>query len=207
MIDWRNLSTDCFLTHINLSLQVLKLIYLKKKKSFAVLCIIVGPHQCRKLVHRGWTQWEESKRLKECRALTTENQRNSLGSHRHYLFFLCSIQRPYVMRSSTPANEIIQIFHKVHPSYPAAWSLEMKSLLRKVMSHTPNSHHNSKLIQPCPCCHAPLYLHDVIYLCGSMRFEICAKRTTAVNHFFRCQYSRTELFFRFKQCAMPYVFL
>ncbi|CAG06332.1 unnamed protein product, partial [Tetraodon nigroviridis] len=40
-------------------------------------------------------------------------------------------QRPYVMRSSTPANEIIQIFHKVHPSYPAAWSLEMKSLLRK----------------------------------------------------------------------------
>lgn len=42
-------------------------------------------------------------------------------------------QRPYVMRSSTPANEILQIFHKVHPSYPAAWSLEMKSLLRKVI--------------------------------------------------------------------------
>uniref|UniRef100_H3BXK1 Protein kinase domain-containing protein n=1 Tax=Tetraodon nigroviridis TaxID=99883 RepID=H3BXK1_TETNG len=42
-------------------------------------------------------------------------------------------QRPYVMRSSTPANEIIQIFHKVHPSYPAAWSLEMKSLLRKLL--------------------------------------------------------------------------
>lgn len=36
------------------------------------------------------------------------------------------------MRSSTPANEILQTFHKVHPSYPAAWSLEMKSLLRKV---------------------------------------------------------------------------
>lgn len=43
------------------------------------------------------------------------------------------LQRPYVMRSSTPANEILQIFHKVHPSYPAAWSLEMKSLLRKVI--------------------------------------------------------------------------
>uniref|UniRef100_A0A674N479 Serine/threonine kinase 32A n=1 Tax=Takifugu rubripes TaxID=31033 RepID=A0A674N479_TAKRU len=42
-------------------------------------------------------------------------------------------QRPYVMRSSTPANEIVQIFHKVHPSYPAAWSLEMKSLLRKLL--------------------------------------------------------------------------
>ncbi|XP_026226137.1 serine/threonine-protein kinase 32A isoform X1 [Anabas testudineus] len=42
-------------------------------------------------------------------------------------------QRPYVMRSSTPANEILQTFHKVHPSYPAAWSLEMKSLLRKLL--------------------------------------------------------------------------
>ncbi|XP_034462461.1 serine/threonine-protein kinase 32A isoform X3 [Hippoglossus hippoglossus] len=42
-------------------------------------------------------------------------------------------QRPYVMRSSTPANEILQTFHKVHPSYPAGWSLEMKSLLRKLL--------------------------------------------------------------------------
>ncbi|XP_074467187.1 serine/threonine-protein kinase 32A isoform X2 [Sebastes fasciatus] len=42
-------------------------------------------------------------------------------------------QRPYVMRSSTPANEILQTFHKVHPSYPAAWSLEMKSLIRKLL--------------------------------------------------------------------------
>uniref|UniRef100_A0A667WXB6 Serine/threonine kinase 32A n=1 Tax=Myripristis murdjan TaxID=586833 RepID=A0A667WXB6_9TELE len=42
-------------------------------------------------------------------------------------------QRPYVMRSSTPANEILQTFHKVHPSYPAAWSLEIKSLLRKLL--------------------------------------------------------------------------
>ncbi|KAL2094801.1 hypothetical protein ACEWY4_009520 [Coilia grayii] len=42
-------------------------------------------------------------------------------------------QRPYVMRSCTPANEIMQTFHKVHPSYPAAWSAEMKSLLRKLM--------------------------------------------------------------------------
>ncbi|KAK1882958.1 Serine/threonine-protein kinase 32A, partial [Dissostichus eleginoides] len=42
-------------------------------------------------------------------------------------------QRPYVMRSSTPANEILQTFHKVHPSYQAAWSLEMKSLLRKLL--------------------------------------------------------------------------
>ncbi|KAM4726064.1 serine/threonine-protein kinase 32A isoform 3-T4 [Anableps anableps] len=40
-------------------------------------------------------------------------------------------QRPYVMRSNTPSNEILQMFHKVHPTYPAAWSLEMKSLLRK----------------------------------------------------------------------------
>lgn len=45
---------------------------------------------------------------------------------------LSSFQRPYVMRSSTPANEILQTFHKVLPTYPAAWSLEMKSLLRKV---------------------------------------------------------------------------
>ncbi|CAB1416553.1 unnamed protein product [Pleuronectes platessa] len=42
-------------------------------------------------------------------------------------------QRPYVMRSSTPANEILQTFHKVHPSFPAGWSLEMKSLLRKLL--------------------------------------------------------------------------
>lgn len=47
-----------------------------------------------------------------------------------------SFQRPYVMRSCTPANEILQTFHKVHPSYPAAWSLEMKSLLRKVSTWT-----------------------------------------------------------------------
>ncbi|XP_041949793.1 serine/threonine-protein kinase 32A [Alosa sapidissima] len=42
-------------------------------------------------------------------------------------------QRPYVMRSCTPANEIMQTFHKVHPSYPAAWSTEMKSLFRKLI--------------------------------------------------------------------------
>lgn len=36
------------------------------------------------------------------------------------------------MRSSMPANEILQMFHKVNPSYPMAWSLEIKSLLRKV---------------------------------------------------------------------------
>ncbi|XP_037544191.1 serine/threonine-protein kinase 32B [Nematolebias whitei] len=41
--------------------------------------------------------------------------------------------RPYVMRSNTPSNEILQMFHKVHPTYPAAWSLEMKSLLRKLL--------------------------------------------------------------------------
>uniref|UniRef100_A0A1A8DI18 Serine/threonine kinase 32A n=1 Tax=Nothobranchius kadleci TaxID=1051664 RepID=A0A1A8DI18_NOTKA len=43
-------------------------------------------------------------------------------------------QRPYVMRSNTPSNEILQMFHKIHPTYPAAWSLEMKSLLRKLLS-------------------------------------------------------------------------
>ncbi|XP_038158158.1 serine/threonine-protein kinase 32A [Cyprinodon tularosa] len=42
-------------------------------------------------------------------------------------------QRPYVMRSNTPSNEILQMFHKVHPTYPAAWSVEMKSLLRKLL--------------------------------------------------------------------------
>lgn len=50
----------------------------------------------------------------------------------YYLLSSPPPQRPYVMRSSTPANEILQTFHKVHPSYPAGWSLEMKSLLRKV---------------------------------------------------------------------------
>uniref|UniRef100_A0A1A8SE20 Serine/threonine kinase 32A n=1 Tax=Nothobranchius rachovii TaxID=451742 RepID=A0A1A8SE20_9TELE len=43
-------------------------------------------------------------------------------------------QRPYVMRSNTPSNEILQMFHKIHPTYPAAWSLEIKSLLRKLLS-------------------------------------------------------------------------
>ncbi|KAL7843937.1 hypothetical protein SRHO_G00224760 [Serrasalmus rhombeus] len=43
-------------------------------------------------------------------------------------------QRPYIMRSSTPASEILQSFHKVHPYYPAALSAEIKSLLRKLLS-------------------------------------------------------------------------
>ncbi|KAG7320707.1 hypothetical protein KOW79_015122 [Hemibagrus wyckioides] len=42
-------------------------------------------------------------------------------------------QRPYIMRSSTPTSEILQSFHKVHPCYPAAWSVEIKSLLRKLL--------------------------------------------------------------------------
>ncbi|KAM6969775.1 serine/threonine-protein kinase 32A [Aplochiton taeniatus] len=46
---------------------------------------------------------------------------------------LLRAQRPYVMRSSTPAKEILQTFHKVHPSYPAHWSVELKSLLSKLL--------------------------------------------------------------------------
>ncbi|XP_036380113.1 serine/threonine-protein kinase 32A [Megalops cyprinoides] len=42
-------------------------------------------------------------------------------------------QRPYVMRSSTPANEILQAFHTVHICYPATWSTEIKSLIRKLL--------------------------------------------------------------------------
>ncbi|GAA6069476.1 serine/threonine-protein kinase 32A, partial [Tachysurus ichikawai] len=42
-------------------------------------------------------------------------------------------QRPYIMRSSTPTSEILQAFHKVHPCYPAAWSVEIKSLLQKLL--------------------------------------------------------------------------
>ncbi|XP_017347318.1 serine/threonine-protein kinase 32A isoform X1 [Ictalurus punctatus] len=42
-------------------------------------------------------------------------------------------QRPYIMRASTPTAEILQSFHKVHPCFPAAWSVEMKSLLRKLL--------------------------------------------------------------------------
>ncbi|KAL0994759.1 hypothetical protein UPYG_G00126810 [Umbra pygmaea] len=42
-------------------------------------------------------------------------------------------QRPFIMRSSMPANEIIQMFHKVIPSYPMVWSVEMKTLLRKLL--------------------------------------------------------------------------
>lgn len=56
-------------------------------------------------------------------------------AHCHLSFtHTSSPQRPYVMRSSTPATEILQTFQKVHPSYPASWSVEMKSLLRKVRS-------------------------------------------------------------------------
>ncbi|XP_077402160.1 serine/threonine-protein kinase 32A isoform X2 [Vanacampus margaritifer] len=40
-------------------------------------------------------------------------------------------QRPYVMRSSTPANEILHTFRKVHLSFPPSWSSYIKSLLRK----------------------------------------------------------------------------
>lgn len=105
----------------------------------------------------GFTEGEHKERRKrECRGPTAEQtlrqifyQRNSsrqcvtmnTSCLQHSL--LSSPQRPYVMRSSTPANEILQIFHKVHPSYPAAWSLEMKSLLRKVneshMLHAQNT--------------------------------------------------------------------
>ncbi|XP_051533955.1 serine/threonine-protein kinase 32B-like isoform X2 [Myxocyprinus asiaticus] len=42
-------------------------------------------------------------------------------------------QRPYIMRANTPANEILQAFHKVHPCYPAAWSPGIKSLLRQLL--------------------------------------------------------------------------
>ncbi|MBN3302532.1 ST32B kinase, partial [Amia calva] len=42
-------------------------------------------------------------------------------------------QRPYIMRSSTPANEILQAFHSHNINYPAAWSEEIKSLLRKLL--------------------------------------------------------------------------
>ncbi|XP_018607107.1 serine/threonine-protein kinase 32B isoform X2 [Scleropages formosus] len=42
-------------------------------------------------------------------------------------------QRPYVMRSSMPANEILQGFHSLPISYPAAWSPGMKCLVRKLL--------------------------------------------------------------------------
>ncbi|KAJ8348022.1 hypothetical protein SKAU_G00266110 [Synaphobranchus kaupii] len=42
-------------------------------------------------------------------------------------------QRPYVMRSKTPANEILQAFHNVNVSYPATWSTEIKSLMEKLL--------------------------------------------------------------------------
>ncbi|KAG9266324.1 serine/threonine-protein kinase 32A-like [Astyanax mexicanus] len=42
-------------------------------------------------------------------------------------------QRPYIMRSSTPTSEIMQAFHKGNPYYPATWSAEIKSLLRKLL--------------------------------------------------------------------------
>ncbi|CAL8400250.1 unnamed protein product [Boreogadus saida] len=46
---------------------------------------------------------------------------------------MLTVQRPFIMRSSTPANEILQTFHKVHPTYPLSWSPEIKSLLRKLV--------------------------------------------------------------------------
>ncbi|XP_066501864.1 serine/threonine-protein kinase 32A isoform X1 [Hoplias malabaricus] len=42
-------------------------------------------------------------------------------------------QRPYIMRSTTPASEILQSFHKSPPCYPATWSAEMKTLLRRLL--------------------------------------------------------------------------
>ncbi|XP_056097630.1 serine/threonine-protein kinase 32A [Rhinichthys klamathensis goyatoka] len=42
-------------------------------------------------------------------------------------------QRPYIMRTNTPANEILQTFHKAHPCYPAAWSSGIKSLLQMLL--------------------------------------------------------------------------
>ncbi|XP_061104779.1 serine/threonine-protein kinase 32A [Conger conger] len=42
-------------------------------------------------------------------------------------------QRPYVMRSSTLANDILQTFHNVPVSYPSAWSTEIKHFLGKML--------------------------------------------------------------------------
>ncbi|KAL4659734.1 serine/threonine-protein kinase 32B-like isoform X1 [Arapaima gigas] len=42
-------------------------------------------------------------------------------------------QRPYVMRSSMPATEILQGFHSLPINYPTSWSPEMKCLLRKLL--------------------------------------------------------------------------
>uniref|UniRef100_A0A672JRR6 Serine/threonine kinase 32A n=1 Tax=Sinocyclocheilus grahami TaxID=75366 RepID=A0A672JRR6_SINGR len=42
-------------------------------------------------------------------------------------------QRPYIMRTNTPTNEILQTFHKVYPCYPVAWSTGIKSLLPKLL--------------------------------------------------------------------------
>nr|XP_009293973.1 serine/threonine-protein kinase 32B isoform X1 [Danio rerio] len=42
-------------------------------------------------------------------------------------------QRPYIMRTNTPANEILQTFHKAQPCYPAAWSSGIKSLLNMLL--------------------------------------------------------------------------
>ncbi|XP_026089953.1 serine/threonine-protein kinase 32B [Carassius auratus] len=42
-------------------------------------------------------------------------------------------QRPYIMRTNTPANEILHTFHIAHPCYPAAWSTGIRSLLPKLL--------------------------------------------------------------------------
>uniref|UniRef100_A0A8C1K6Z3 Serine/threonine kinase 32A n=2 Tax=Cyprinus carpio TaxID=7962 RepID=A0A8C1K6Z3_CYPCA len=42
-------------------------------------------------------------------------------------------QRPYIMRTNTPANDILQTFHKAYPCYPSAWSTGIKSLLPKLL--------------------------------------------------------------------------
>ena len=109
---------------------------------------IICPHQCRKWVHRRWAQGEEEEGVERAncganfkthtlskkllQAVHDYEYKLSVTSLLFSFLVFSSLQRPYVMRSSTPANEILQTFHKVHPSYPAAWSLEMKSLLRKV---------------------------------------------------------------------------
>ncbi|MBN3323615.1 ST32A kinase, partial [Atractosteus spatula] len=46
-------------------------------------------------------------------------------------------QRPYVMRSSTPTNEILQAFYTTNINYPSSWSAEIKSLLRKLLCIEP----------------------------------------------------------------------
>ncbi|NXC17021.1 ST32A kinase, partial [Corythaeola cristata] len=96
----------------------------------------------------------------EIQVTTIAGTKPYMGKHPTVLFKMLSLwrfpQRPYRIRSNTSANEIAHMFRTATVMYPAAWSTEMVSLIRKLLEPNPEKRFSQlKDIQDLP------YLSDV----------------------------------------------